>query len=69
MQFMHNMSVHSILFSRSIEGVLKKTFKFSLKNPAFAFFALRMIRWQKKSGPTKISVGKAGYSCSAPDDG
>jgi hypothetical protein len=32
---MYNMSVYSTLFSRSIEGVLKKTFKFSLKNPAF----------------------------------
>ena len=57
---MHNMSVYSILFSRSIEGVLKKTFKFSLKNPTFAFFALRMIRWQKKAARRRFQWVKQG---------
>ena len=54
------MSLYSTLFSGLIENVLKKTFKFSLKNPAFAFFALRMIRWQKKAVRRRLQWVKQG---------
>lgn len=54
------MSVYSTLFSKSIAGVLKKTFKFSLKNPALAFSALRMIRWQKKAARRRSQWVKQG---------
>ena len=57
---MYNMSLYSTLFSGLIENVLKKTFKFSLKNPAFAFFALRMIRWQKKAVRRRLQWVKQG---------
>ena len=54
------MSLYSTLFSGSIESVLKKTFKFSLNNPAFAFFALRMIRRQKKAARRRFQWVKQG---------
>lgn len=45
---------NGILIRKSIESILKKTLKISLKNPALAGFALRMLHWQNKAAQRRM---------------
>jgi len=51
-----------ILIRKSIESILKKTVKMSLKNPALACFALRMLHWQNKAAQRRLRWERQGIT-------
>ena len=53
---------NGILIRKSIESILKKTLKMSLKNPALACFALRMLHWQNKAAQRRLRWERQGIT-------
>lgn len=60
--FMYRSGENGVLIRKSIESILKKTLKMSLKNPALACFALRMLRWQKKAAERRLRWERQGIT-------